>query len=198
MTERQVPGTDRRYESYSHVAMRAEVEAGNDPAAAGEIGAQWSDLAERMHESTETLRRLSDGSREVWQGSAAEALRAVLGRAIFWSDEAAGVSSSVGESVSQQAAISAKAKAEMPEPVEYDAGSVIREAALGGDIVGLIGLSDALSALRAKAESARQKAIDVMNNRDAALRAAVPAMMVFAAPPPLTSGPGPSSAPGAP
>jgi hypothetical protein len=197
MTERRVPDTDRRYESYSHVAMRAEVEAGNDPASAGEIGAQWSDLAVRLHESTEALRSLSDGSREMWQGSAAEALRAVLGRAIVWSDDAAGVSSSVGESVSQQAAIAAKAKAEMPEPVEYDASSVIREAALGGDIVGLIGLSDTLSVLRAKAESARQKAIDVMNSRDAGLRAAVP-VAFFAAPPPLTSGAGLSPAPGAP
>ncbi|WP_116051933.1 PPE domain-containing protein [Amycolatopsis palatopharyngis] len=187
MSERQVPGADRRYESYSHAAMRAEVEAGNDPAAAGEIGAQWSDLAARMRDSAESLRRLSEGSTELWQGSAGEALRTVLGRAGDWSDEAAGVSSALGESVSQQAAISAKAKAEMPEPVEYDPGAVIREAALSGDIAGLVGLSDTLTTLRARSESARQKAIDVMHGRDAGLRAAVPSA-TFGAPPPLTSG----------
>ncbi|SFB46613.1 PPE family protein [Amycolatopsis marina] len=186
MSERQVPSAERRYESYSHAAMRAEVEAGNDPAAAGEIGAEWADLAARMHDSAEWLRRLSDSSTELWQGSAGEALRSVLGRAVTWSDEAAGVSSTLGESVSQQAAISAKAKAEMPEPVEYDPGAVIRETALSGDIAGLIGLSDRLTALRAQSESARQKAIDVMNSRDAGLRAAVPAAG-FGAPPALTS-----------
>jgi hypothetical protein len=70
----------------------------------------------------------------------------------------------------------------MPPPVPYDAASMIREAA--GDVLRLVGLSEAMAVKRAEAEAARLKAIDVMNARDGALRAAVPARS-FDAPPDL-------------
>jgi hypothetical protein len=61
----------------------------------------------------------------------------------------------------------------MPPPVPYDPVAMIREAS--GNVLSLIGLSDAMAARRAESEAARLKAIDVMNTRDSALRAAVPA-----------------------
>ncbi|GAB3477308.1 hypothetical protein FB471_6139 [Amycolatopsis cihanbeyliensis] len=185
MNERAIPTPNRRYESYRHETMRDEVESGNDPSAAGEIGLHWGELAGRLRESTQELRNLSTGSVELWQGTAGDALRGVLDKAAGWSDEAAEISAAVAEAVSQQASVAARARAEMPEPVAYDPAAMIREAAAGGDIQALVGLSDALAQRREDAEAARQKAVDVMNNRDAELRAAVP-RTAFAAPPTLT------------
>ncbi|SFQ06990.1 hypothetical protein SAMN05421810_104376 [Amycolatopsis arida] len=186
MDQRGVPEPDRRYEAYSHPAMRAEVETGNDPAEAGDVGQQWGELAARLRESTDALRGVAEASAELWRGGAGDAVRHALTAAAGWADEAARVSDAVGGSVAEQAAVAARARAEMPEPVDYDPAGMIRGAAGSGDIVALIGLSDALAGRRLAAEVARQRAIDVMRARDAGLRAAVPAVG-FPDPPPLTA-----------
>ena len=183
-TDREAPTTSTRYESYSHEAMAVEVAAGNDPAAAGEIGGQWAELAGKLQESTQALIDLTAGSEESWQGDAGDAMRVLLVKAAGWLDRAAAVSSSVGDAVSQQAGVAARAKAEMPSPVSYDPGGMIREAAASGDILRLVELSDAMSARRAEAEAARVKAVDVMNARDAALHG-LAGKESFGAPPAL-------------
>lgn len=187
MPEHSPPVSTRRYEAYSHQAMKDEVEAGNDPGEAGLIGGQWDELAGRFHESAQALTALLESSRENWSGEGGEALRGVLTQAARWSGEVAGVSTSVGGSVSAQAEIAARARAEMPEPVEYDPASMIRNAAASGNLLVLAGLPAAMEETKAAAEAARQKAIDVLNARDAALRDAIPVQQTFSPPPPLTS-----------
>jgi hypothetical protein len=151
--------------------MVVEVTNGNDPAAAGEIGGHWVELAGKLGQSTQALTDLTAGSEESWQGEAGDAMRVLLVKAAGWLDQVAAVSSSVGDAVSQQAGVAARAKAEMPSPVSYDPGDMIREAAVSGDILRLVGLSDAMSARRSEAEASRVKAVDVMNARDVALHA---------------------------
>ena len=85
----EVPITSTRYESYSHEAMAVEVGAGNDPAAAGEIGAQWLELAGRVQESTQALTGLTARSEETWRGEAGDAMRSVLRKAAGWLDQLA-------------------------------------------------------------------------------------------------------------
>ncbi|MCR6486830.1 PPE domain-containing protein [Amycolatopsis sp. OK19-0408] len=182
MTEPPVPTA--RYESYSHEAMAAEVEAGNDPVAAGEAGARWEELAKRLHESTADLAALISSSQENWRGEAGDAARAAVGRAAQWLSHSASVSASVAGAVGAQADAAARARADMPPPVTYDPASMIRDAASSGSVLVLSGLADEMAARRAEAEAARQKAIDVMRTRDAALRGHVPAE-TFPAPPAL-------------
>jgi hypothetical protein len=170
----QVPEPARRYESYTHEAMAAEVADGNDPAAAGEIGARWAGLGARLSESMAVLSAISERSKESWQGPAAEAMRGVLSRAADWSSRATAVSFRISGAVSAQAEIAAWARAEMPPPVEADPIRIIRDAVSSGNILELAGLSETLSSRREQAEAARAKAIDVMNARDAALRDTVP------------------------
>ncbi|MDT7728502.1 MAG: hypothetical protein QOI21_5078 [Actinomycetota bacterium] len=181
---RQAPVASTRYESYSHEAMVAEVNAGNDPAAAGEIGAQWADLAGKLEESTQALTGLTTRSEESWQGGAGDAMRGVLAKAAGWLDKVSAVSAGVGDSVSRQAEVAARAKDEMPPPVPYDPARMIRSAAGGGDIRWLVGLSEAMAARRAESEAARIKAVDVMYVRDTALHA-LAAKETFGAPPAL-------------
>ena len=88
-TDREAPTTSTRYESYSHEAMAVEVAAGNDPAAAGEIGGQWAELAGKLQESTQALIDLTAGSEESWQGDAGDAMRVLLVKAAGWLDRAA-------------------------------------------------------------------------------------------------------------
>lgn len=178
-----IPEPVRRYESYSHEEMAAEVAAGNDPAAAGQLGEQWSGLGTRLRESMELLSSMTDRSQEAWQGPGGEAVRATLAKASAWSEQATEVSFALADAVHDQAGIAARARAAMPPPVPYDPAAMIREAS--GDVLSLIGLSDAMAARRAESEAARLKAIDVMNTRDGALRAAVPSQS-FEAPPELS------------
>ncbi|GAA4666429.1 MULTISPECIES: PPE domain-containing protein [Amycolatopsis] len=178
-----IPEPVRRYESRSHEELAREVAEGNDPAAAGQLGARWAELGTRLRESAQALESLADRSGEAWQGPAAEAVRATLAKAAAWSDQATEVSRAVAGAVSGQAEIAARARAEMPPPVSYDPVAMIRESA--GDVVALVGLSDRMARRREESEAARRKAIDVMAARDAALRASVPDR-VFEAPPELT------------
>lgn len=184
MPDAEPPVPTARYESYSHEAMAAEVEQGNDPVAAGEAGARWDGLAKRLHESTADLAALIAGTHETWQGDAGDAARASMGRAAQWLSHSAAVSASVGRSVGAQADAAARARADMPPPVTYDPAAMIREAAGSGNILALAGLAEDMAARRAEAEAARQKAIDVLRTRDAALHGHVPAE-TFAAPPAL-------------
>jgi PPE family len=186
MDDRQVPTPAARYESYTHEAMAAEVAAGNDPAAAGGIGGQWGALAEQLQQAKQGLTGVSSASQEQWTGEAGDAVRDALTKATTWLDHAAGVSSSVGSSVSEQAAVAARARADMPPPVPYDPGAMIRTAVLSGDLGRLVGLSGAMSARRAESEAARIKAIDVMAVRDVSV-AALALKEPFVAPPALVS-----------
>ncbi|GAB3585744.1 PPE domain-containing protein [Amycolatopsis endophytica] len=170
----QVPEPVRRYESYSHEAMAAEVADGNDPAAAGQIGEQWAGLAARMRESARALTAISERAGEAFDGPAGEALRKTLAKAENWSGQATDLSFAVSDAVGRQAGIAARARDEMPPPVAYDPATMIRAAAASGDFAALAGLSEAMEQRRAAAEEARQKAIDVLNSRDAALRESVP------------------------
>ncbi|MEQ0561127.1 PPE domain-containing protein [Amycolatopsis sp. NEAU-NG30] len=178
------PVPTARYESYSHEAMAAEVERDNDPAAAGEAGARWDGLAKRLAESTEGLAALVSTAEEHWRGGGGDAARAALIRAAKWLSHSAAVSASVGRSVGAQAEAAARARADMPPPVEYDPAAMIRDAASSGNVFVLAGLAEEMAARRAEAEAARQKAIDVLRTRDAALRGHVPSE-AFAAPPTL-------------
>lgn len=181
-----IPEPVRRYESYSHEAMAAEVEAGNDPPAAGEIGEGWAGLARRLRESAEALGAISRASGQAWEGAAGQAMREALATAADWSGRTTEMAGALSDAVGDQAGIAARARAEMPPPVDFDPVRTIRQAASSGNLLDLIGLSDELSARRAEAQAARTKAIDVMNTRDTALRAAVP-VASFDVPPELGS-----------
>jgi len=173
-----------RYESYSHEAMAAEVEQGNDPVAAGETGARWTELARRMEDATADLAGLIAGTHETWQGKGGDAARASMNRAAQWLSHSAVVSASVGQSVTGQAGAAARARADMPPPVDYDPAAMIRGAAASGRLFDLAALSDEMAARADEAEAARMKAIDVMRTRDEALRGLVPKES-FPAPPSL-------------
>ncbi len=168
------PAPAARYESYSHEAMAAEVAQDNDPVAAGEIGARWEDMSRRLQDSTEELARLIAGTHEQWQGEAGDAARGVLGKAAHWLAHSAAVSATLGDAVGGQAEAAARARADMPPPVTFDPAGMIRDAAGSGSILALVALADEMETRRAEAEAARQKAIDVMNTRDAALHSLAP------------------------
>ncbi|WP_033292352.1 PE-PGRS family protein [Amycolatopsis jejuensis] len=168
------PEPTARYEALSHAALAALALDGNDPAAAGQSGAQWAELSRRLRESIGGLVALSTGSEETWQGGSGDAMRALLGKAAGWLAETSSVSAAVGEAVGGQAEVAARARADMPAPVGFDPAAMIRSAAASGNLAELAGLSFTMDARRAEADAARQKAIDVLRTRDTALRGLVP------------------------
>ncbi|PFG50540.1 PPE family protein [Amycolatopsis sulphurea] len=177
-----VPEPVARYEAMSHAALAAQVHEGNDPAAAGSAGARWSELSGKLRDSIGSLTALAADSQENWQGETGDAMRAVLAKAAGWLGETATVSTVVGDAVAGQAEVAARARAEMPEPVEFDPAAMIRSAAASGDVLELAGLSFVMDIRREAAEAARQKAIDVLRTRDTALRGLVPQAAFPAAP----------------
>lgn len=179
------PVNHRRYESYSHERLRDDVVNRNDPSGAGEQSAEWSELARELREVGDVLAALTDDSEAAWRGDAAEAVRSAVRAATEWSRRAAEVSDTVGSAIAEQAEAAARARADLPDPVSYDPAGMIREAAVGGDVWQLVGLSDAMSARAEEAERVRQKAVDVVYTRDSAFDTAVP-RTEFPGPPSLS------------
>lgn len=173
---------DTRYEWYSHEQLKATVDSGNDPEAAGGIGGDWRSLGRTLQQAGEQLAASSAASEEAWQGEAGRALRAALDQATAWAGQAAATADALGGAVSAQANAAAHARSAMPEPVSYDPGGMIRDAMGAGDLAGLAGLTDAMARRRAEAEEARRRAIDVLHARDLALRDAADVPSFPAAP----------------
>jgi len=169
-----VPVPRARYEALGHPELAAQAIDGNDPAAAGESGARWDGLARRMRDSIGELASLAAGSEETWQGAAGDAMRSVLVEAADWLSETSRVSALVAAAVQGQAEVAARARADMPPPVDFDPAAMIRTAAASGSVLALAGLSAAMDARRTEADAARQKAIDVLRARDSALHELVP------------------------
>lgn len=169
MAPREVPISTRRYEAYSHQALKAEVEDGNDPGSVGEVSAQWGELAARLAESAQAIAKASGGSESSWTGEGGDAMRASVMSTASWSRQAADFSVGVANSLAGQASIASRAKQEMPEPVDYDPGQIIRSTVQSGNIIALCSLPATLWAKQAESEAAKQKAVDVMNARDAGL-----------------------------
>lgn len=173
MVSREVPISTRRYEAYSHEALKAEVETDNDPSAVGEIGFEWAELAGQFADHAEVIKTAAQSSEQSWQGAGGDAMRASVLSMAAWSHQAAEASVNMANSMAKHSAIAARAKHDMPEPVEYDPAGLIRSTVQSGNIFALCALPGVLWANRAASEAAKQKAVDVMNARDAGFHTAV-------------------------
>ena len=76
---RQVPVPSMNPHAQSHEALKAMTDAAN-PGGSQVVADSWRDLASGFGEATDLFRRAMLSSEPGWSGTAAEAMRATLGR----------------------------------------------------------------------------------------------------------------------
>jgi translation initiation factor IF-2 len=133
-----VIGTDRaltqvgNWAAVSPQQLYDAVNVNTDPAQCYASAYQWSRLGSAMAEQSSLLANQVQGSAAGWQGSAADAARAALGRLATWSQQTSNAVGTVGQRMHTQTDIVATAQANMPQPVKMDMHHVLDVASLAG------------------------------------------------------------------
>jgi hypothetical protein len=191
---RDVPTPDLNPAAQSHEVLKAMTDAA-DPAGAQAVADGWAELAAGFDESANLFEQAMRDSADGWSGDAAEGMRAKLATIAEWSKETAASYRAASNAIGEQSTAANSAKANMPEPVPYDPGQMIRDAVNSGSISQLAALPHQMYAQKQKHDAAHDRAAEVVANRDTSFAQAAAAVPVFVPPPPLTSESGPAGVP---
>jgi hypothetical protein len=180
--ERTIPPADTQYPGVEHQVLKKWTDEGQ-PGDANNIGEMYRDFASGLTEAAENLMVAVFGSQAGWTGQAANAMRTRLQKVAEWSQKT-GDSFKVASSafVSQGESVGT-AKTAMPDPVEYNPGQMIKDAATSGSIVDIALLPVNMYQQRQAQQQAHEKAIQVVAQRDAELAAAAASIPPFEPPP---------------
>ena len=110
----------QNWASRSHQELYAAVHNNNDPGQAGQISSDWSKYGNELTEASKTINSVITASESKWTGGAAEAARAAMKKLGDWVDETAKTAVEVGTKVADQGRVMENARAQMPQPVQFD------------------------------------------------------------------------------
>ncbi|EWM14411.1 WXG100 family type VII secretion target, partial [Kutzneria sp. 744] len=133
-----VPHPNANYPGLSHDDLKKLVTTNVDPGAAYKAGDEWKDLAGQLREAAITLDAAINGSQSHWEGAAADLARAHLSKVRDWSADTAEFFNATGTAMHDQVDAAAKAKTDMPEPVNFDPVKMMEHAA--GNPIAMIAL----------------------------------------------------------
>ncbi|RDI31759.1 PPE domain-containing protein [Lentzea flaviverrucosa] len=110
----------QNWAAQSHQQLYDSVHHNNDPGQSGEIGAQWAKYASELVECARQITVHVTASESQWTGDAADGARTAMRKLADWVDETARTAVEVGDKVTEQGRVMATARAQMPEPFEFD------------------------------------------------------------------------------
>ncbi|GAB3279138.1 hypothetical protein [Parasphingorhabdus pacifica] len=172
----QAPENDRaltdsvNWAAMSHRELFAAIHEHNEPAKGHELAREWSDLAERLEQSSAEFENSVRASEAGWRGQAAAATREFLLDLARGGVKVAETSDGVGKRVADESDLVERTKAAMPEPRDFDFDEVLEAGFAGGGLGGLVLAMVAIKPLSEAADSAHQQAIDVMTGMEAESR----------------------------
>jgi hypothetical protein len=170
----------------THEQMQQLVTQNNNPGVAYAAGDDWKNLGGQLREAAITLDAAINGSQSHWEGAAADLARAHLAKVRDWSADTAEYFHATGTAMHDQVDAAAKAKADMPQPVDFDPAKMIEQAA--GNPIAMLTLPVTMYATYEASTSAKDKAVQVMQTRDASLAQAAAAIPAFTPPPDISDG----------
>lgn len=178
-----VPGNNQNYASNTHAQLKSQVDNNNDPAAAYQDGDAWHQLAHSLRQSAVDLDAAISGSSAHWEGTAADMARTHLAKVRDWSATSADNFDKTGQAVHDQADAAAKAKTDMPPPVDFKPQEMIEQAATNP--VAMLMLPATMYIQHDKSVKAKEQAVQVIQTRDTSLQTASAAIPQFLPPPDL-------------
>ncbi|MBP2321279.1 hypothetical protein JOF56_001664 [Kibdelosporangium banguiense] len=180
--ERSVPQADTQYPGIDHKVLKQWTDQG-EPADANGFGDMWREFGRGLSESAENLMVAVFGSEAGWTGQAANAMRAQLKKVADWSLKTGDSFQTASRALDEQGTAVGTAKNSMPDPVDYNPGQMIKDAAKSGNIVEMALLPVNMYKQQQAQQQAHEKAIQVVAQRDAELAAAAASIPSFEPPP---------------
>ncbi|MBM7770730.1 hypothetical protein JOD54_000934 [Actinokineospora baliensis] len=163
-----------RWRGYDHPTLHTMINGGPGPAASTPQTEYWESLQSELAEIDADLNAKLGTLQASWEGGAADQAHAGLTPLQAWATDAQTGASGMRASTEYQADIVAKARAEMPEPVEVTtpAPSGWSKLAAGaalltgnpGPAAAVVNQSQDHEAQEAAQDAASQKAVDTMDN----------------------------------
>jgi hypothetical protein len=182
--ERNVPKPDTHYSGRPHRELKEWTDAGQ-PGDAQDFGSVWRGMGDGLKEAAESLMVAVFGSESGWTGQAANAMRAQLTKVAEWSQKTGDGYQKASQAFEQQGEAVGTAKTAMPEPVDYDPGKMIKDAATSGNPLKLAMLPFQMHKQAEASKEAHAQAAEVVAKRDEELALAAHSIPPFEAPPAL-------------
>ncbi len=114
-------GSENRWQGYSHQELYAQLNAGPGANAAAPAADTWSGLSDALDELQQDINTGVTASGAAWTGAAADSARDALGPLGDWAQQAATAADMMRISTELQGSLLAKARADMPAPVQVTA-----------------------------------------------------------------------------
>jgi hypothetical protein len=187
---RQAPAPSMNPQAQSHEALKAMTDAA-DPGAAQAVADGWAEMAAGFDEAARLFQRTVLSSATGWTGDAAEAMRTQLARIALWSEKTGAQYQAASGAITEQTGAADTAKRNMPPPVPYDPGQMIRDARESGNMFEMAALPFKMYAQKQRHDAAHEQAVEVVGNRDSSFAAAAGSIPAFIPPPSLTEEPKP-------
>ncbi|MET0237534.1 MAG: hypothetical protein ABW224_23005 [Kibdelosporangium sp.] len=170
-----------------HKQLYDSVHQGNDPAAAYALAREWTDLGNMMADNSRAMDEVIRGTESGWQGVAAVAARESTLKLATWGGDAAQTSQYMGTRIAEQGLAAERAKAAMPEPVEFDWQQMLQQGFATGGLAGLTQAVQDVQAVSEQSRSAHEQAVQVMTNMESQSRSVDQTTPRFVVPPDATT-----------
>ncbi|GLZ38690.1 hypothetical protein [Actinokineospora sp. NBRC 105648] len=167
----------------SHLELHFSVHADLDPGATAAVAHEWEQLGATMVSSATRFAEAVRGTESGWQGEAATAARASTTTLADWGGETAATATTISVRLGEQGAHAERARASMPEPVEFSWPSVLFGSFGVGGIGGFLLTLQDLQRMNELSRSGHERAVEVMTELETNSRAVDEALPVFALPP---------------
>lgn len=172
-----------------HRELYASVHTDNDPGQAYALAREWTDLGNMMAENSLAMDAAIRSTETGWQGTAAAAARKATLKLATWGGDAAQTSQYMGTRIADQGLAAERAKAAMPEPVEFDYARMLHQGFATGGLAGLVQAGVDVQVASAQARSAHEQAARVMSEMESQSRSVDETTPRFVRPPQVADGP---------
>ncbi|MCT2585518.1 hypothetical protein [Actinophytocola gossypii] len=170
-----------------HRQLYESVHTNNDPAAAYALAREWTDLGNMMAENSREMDAAIRETESGWQGTAAQAARTATLKLATWGGDAAQTSQYMGTRIAEQGLTAERAKAAMPEPVEFDYNAMLRDGFTRGGLPGFMMALNDVHVASERANSAHAHAAQVMATMETESRTVDESTPRFVRPPDPTN-----------
>jgi PPE family len=181
-----VPHPNANYSGLPHDELKKLVTTNVNPGVAYKAGDEWKQLAGQLREAAITLDAAINGSQSHWEGAAADLARAHLAKVRDWSADTAEFFNATGTAMHDQVDAAAKAKADMPDPINFDPVKMFEQAA--SNPISMIALPAEMYLTYNASNDAKDKAVKVVQTRDASMQQASASIPAFTPPPDISDG----------
>ncbi|MFC0116211.1 hypothetical protein [Kibdelosporangium aridum] len=170
-----------------HRQLYESVHTNNNPAEAYALAKEWTDLGNMMAENSRAMDEAIRSTESGWTGVGAQMARESTLKLATWGGDAAQTSQYMGTRIADQGLATERAKASMPEPLEFDYRAMLEQGFRSGGLAGFMAAAKDVQVASEQSRAAHEQAVRVMTEMENESRSVDQTTPRFVVPPDATS-----------